>query len=328
MREHGFRHRAARLDPDELARATVRADTLRRAWGFARPYTGPLAFYLGTIAVLAVVAVLPPLVFKRLIDVAIPRRDMSLVNLLVATAVGLALAETALRLCNRWLAARIGEGIIFDLRTALFGHVQRMPTFFARAQTGALMSRLSSDVVGAQGTVTTLAAITSNLLLVAATLVAMVLLSWQVTVFALLILPGIVAVDRRLSPRLVALSRNRMQLSGDMGAAMTERFNVSGALLVKLFGRPETELGQFAERARAVRDNAVRQALTSRFYYGILATMGTLGTAGVYWVGSRAVINGSLQIGGLTALAAYVARLYSPLADLSGAQVELLTALV
>jgi len=325
VREHGGRVRAARLSPEELANRR----TLGRAWGLARPYRRLIALHLATIAVLTVVAVLPPLVFKRLIDDALPRRDLGLVNLLVAFAVGLALAETSLRFVQRWLSVRIGEGLILDMRTALFDHVQRMPMgFFTRVQTGAVLTRLSSDVVGAQGTVTTLTTVASNVLLVTATLVAMLLLSWKVTLFALLVLPAIVVVDRVLSSRLVAIQRRRMQLDSDLGATMAERFNVAGAQLVKLFGRRDEELATFRGRAAAVRDGAVRQATMTRLYNGILVLTGALGTAGVYWVGSRAVISGSLKVGGLTALAAYVARLYSPLTDLSGARVDLLTALV
>ena len=320
---------AAKLTPDEAADTRIDRSTLRRAWRFARPYRRLLIGYLGTIAATAVVAVLPPLVFKALIDDAIPSRSLAQVNVLVALAVGLALGETALRLLNRWFGARIGEGLIYDLRMALYDHVQRMPlAFFTRTQTGSLMSRMSSDVIGAQGTVNTLATVTSNLFLLSATLIAMVALNWQVTLFALFILPAIVVLDRKVSPRMVQLSRTRMQLNGEMGATMTERFNVSGALLVKLFGRRRAELRAFEERAGAVRDTGVRLALTSRMYYASLTLMGALGTAGVYWVGSRAVIDGSLKIGGLTALAAYVARLYSPLTDLSSARVDLLTALV
>ena len=332
MRERsggGGRHRAARIDPEVLANARINRATLRRAWSFARPYRVPLGVYLLAIVALSFVAVLPPLVIKRLIDSAIPRRDLGMVNTLVAAAVALALAETGLRLVNRWLSARIGQGLILDMRLALFDHIQRMPIgFFTRAQTGAVVSRLTSDVVGAEGTVTTVATVLSNLLLVTATLVAMVTLSWPVTLFAVCVLPVVVAVDRILSTRLVALSRGRMQLNSDMGATMAERFNVAGAMLVKLFGRREHELAEFADRAGAVRDNAVRQAMTSRLYFAILAVTGAVGTAGVYWVGSRAVIAGTLKVGGLTALAAYVARLYSPLTDLSNARVDLLTALV
>jgi ATP-binding cassette subfamily B protein len=282
-----------------------------------------------TMVVTSLVAIGPPLVFKRLIDRAIPRGDLRLVNLLVIAAVALALSETALRLVNRYFSARIGEGLIYDLRTALYDHVQRMPiAFFTRTQTGQLLSRMNNDVVGAQGTVSTLTTVTNDIFLLAATVSTMVFLSWKVTLFALLIVPGILAVDRTLSPKMVGLSRQRMQLNGEMGATMQERFNVSGALLVKLFGRRESEVREFSVRAGAVRDSGITLAMTSRIYYASLTLMGALGTAGVYWVGSRGVIDHTIPIGSLVALAAYVARLYSPLTDLASARVDLLTALV
>lgn len=327
--ELGGRPRGLKLTAQEARDAHIDRATLSRAWHFARPYRRMIVAFLGTMAASSLVAIAPPLVFKRLIDTAIPSRDLGLVNLLVFAAVGLALAETVLRLWNRYLSSRIGEGLIFDLRTTLYDHVQRLPiAFFTRTQTGQLMSRMSHDVVGAQGTVTTLASVTSNVFLLVATVTAMVFLSWQVTLLALLVVPAIVAVDRLLSPRMVGLSRKKMQFNGDMGATMTERFNVSGALLVKLFGRRDHEIREFADKAAAVRDAGVTLAMTSRIYYAGLTLMGALGTAGVYWIGSRSVIDGRLGIGGLVALAAYVARLYSPLKDLAGARIELLTALV
>ena len=321
--------RGTKLTAEEARNASIDRATLGRAWRFAKPYHRMIVAFLVTMAGSSLVAIGPPLVFKRLIDTGIPERDYRLINLLVLAAVGLALSETALRLGNRFLSSRIGEGLIYDMRTALYDHVQRMPiAFFTRTQTGQLMSRLNTDVVGAQGTVSTLATVTSNVFLLTATVSAMSFLNWRVTACALLVVPGIVAVDRLLSPRMVSMSRERMQLNGAMGATMTERFNVSGALLVKLFGRRRHEVEQFSDKARAVRDTGIRLAMTSRLYYASLTLMGALGTAGVYWVGSRAVIGGTLEIGGLVALAAYVARLYSPLTDLAGARVELLTALV
>jgi ATP-binding cassette, subfamily B, bacterial len=323
------RGRGTKLTREEAREARIDKTTLRRAWRFARPYQRMIVAFLATMAATSLVAIGPPLVFKRLIDTAIPDEDFGLINVLVFVAVGLALGETVLRLANRYLSSRIGEGLIYDMRTALYDHVQRMPiAFFTRTQTGQLMSRLNNDVVGAQGTVSTLATVTSNVFLLASVVSAMLFLNWQVTLFALLVVPGVLAVDRVLSPRMVGLSRQRMQLNGDMGATMTERFNVSGALLVKLFGRRQHEVTEFSGKAAAVRDAGIRLAMTSRLYYASLTLMGALGTAGVYWVGSRAVIDGSLKIGGLVALAAYVARLYSPLTDLAGARVELLTALV
>jgi ATP-binding cassette subfamily B protein len=325
----GGRPRGTKLTAEEARNARIDRSTRGRAWRFAKAYQRMILVFLATMAGTSLVAIGPPLVFKRLIDTAIPRRDFGLINTLVVIAVALALGETMLRLANRFLSARIGEGLIYDMRTALFDHVQRMPlAFFTRTQTGQLMSRLNTDVVGAQGTVTTLATVTSNIFLLASVVSAMVFLNWKVTLFALLVVPGVLAVDRILSPRMVSLSRDRMQLNGEMGATMTERFNVSGALLVKLFGRRQHEVDEFGNRARDVRDAGITLAMTSRLYYASLTLMGALGTAGVYWVGSRAVIDGSLKLGGLVALSAYVARLYSPLTDLAGARVDLLTALV
>jgi ATP-binding cassette subfamily B protein len=326
---HPMRPAGRKLLGDELEQARVNPATVKRAWGFARPYRKQLTLYLATIIGSSLIAIGPALVFKRLIDGAIPSRKLAEVNVLFAVAVGLALGETGLRLLNRYFGARIGEGLIFDMRVALYDHVQRMPIgFFTRTQTGNLLSRMSTDVVGAQATITTLATVTSDIFLLATVLVAMFTLSWQVTLATLMILPLIVVLDRRLSPRMVGLSRVRMQLNGEMGATMQERFNVSGAMLVKLFGRRRDDVQVFSERAADVRDSGIQLAMTSRLYYASLTLMGALGTAAVYWLGGRAVINGSLKVGALVALAALVSRLYSPLTDLSSARVDLLTALV
>src|SRR6266851_1295188 len=300
-----FRHRLG-LDPEELARAAIDPGTLRRAWGFARRYRARMLLYLATIIAAALIGIVPPLIFKELIDRAIPNRDVGLVDLLFAAAVGLALFQTGLGLVNRWYASAIGEGLIFDLRVELFEHVQRQPVaFFTRTQTGALLSRLSNDVVGAQQTVSTLASVISDVFTLAFTLAAMVAFSWQVTLLSLVVVPGIVLLDRRLGRRLAALSRQRMTLNADMTTTMTERFNVAGAMLVKLFGRPRAEAREFASRAGQVRDSGIQLAVTGRIYYGSLALLGALGTAAVYWLGGRAVIRGGLTIGALTALAAH-----------------------
>ncbi|HEX2040222.1 MAG TPA: ABC transporter ATP-binding protein [Acidimicrobiales bacterium] len=301
----------------------------RRAWQFLRPYRRMLLLYLACIVLLSVLGVLPPLIFKQLIDEAIPNRDVGAVNLLAAGAVGLALVTTGISLLNRWFGARIGEGLIFDLRVALYRHVQGMPVaFFTRTQTGALMSRLSTDVIGAQNTVGTVATVTSDSLQLVTTLVAMVVLSWQVTALALGVLPFFLLLDRRLGRRLKYLARRRMQENAGMSAMMTERFNVAGALLVKLFGRPEQESAEFSARAAEVRDSGVLQALTGRILFAALGLIGAVGTAGVYWLGARSVIDGGLQLGTVVALAAYVQRLYQPLTDLAGARVDVLTAMV
>jgi ATP-binding cassette subfamily B protein len=319
------------LDPEALKNAKVTRTTLGRIWGFARAYRGHLVAYLVTIVLAALVGTLPPLVFKALIDNALPpgHHDPGLVNWLFLTAVALAVAITGLNLVNRWLASRIGEGLIYDLRVALYDHVQRMPiAFFTRTQTGSLMSRLSNDVLGAQQTVGTTASVTSDLFTLLFTLGVMLALSWKVTLLSLLVIPSFVLLDRCLAPRLAALSRRRMAINADMSSTLTERFGVSGALLVKLFGRPAVEAEEFSSRAARVRDSGIELAVMSRVYYGTLALGGALGTAAVYWLGGHAVIDGSIQIGTLTALVAYVARLYSPLTDLASARIGLLTALV
>jgi ATP-binding cassette, subfamily B, bacterial len=323
--------RSGRLDPEELKNAKVDRATVGRVWGFARAYRGRLIAYLGTIVLAALVGTLPPLVFKALIDNALRpgHRDPGLVNWLFLAAVALAVVITGLNLVNRWLGSRIGEGLIYDLRIALYDHVQRMPiAFFTRTQTGSLMSRLSNDVLGAQQTVGTTASATSDLFTLVFTLTAMLALSWKVTLLSLVVIPSFVLLDRRLARRLTALSRRRMAINADMASTMTERFGVSGALLVKLFGRPAAEAKEFSSRAAKVRDSGVELAVVSRVYYGTLALGGALGTAAVYWFGGHAVIEGSIEIGTLTALVAYVTRLYSPLTDLASARVDLLTALV
>ncbi|MEY2398415.1 MAG: hypothetical protein QOJ00_1589 [Actinomycetota bacterium] len=309
--------------------AKVDRATLKRAWSFAKPYRTMLVLYLVTITVTSFVAIASPFIFKRLIDSAIPNKNIGQVNLLFGLAVAAALGETALRSVTRWFGARIGEGLIFDLRMAMFTRGQELPlAFFTRTQTGALLNRMSSDVVGAQATVGTIATVWSDVWLLITVLLAMVSQSVAVTLASLMIMPLLVVIDKTLSPRIVTLNRQRMQLQGTMSGTLAERFNVSGALLVKLFGRGRSERDMFAETAGAVRDTGFSLAMASRLYYAALTFVGALGTAAVYWFGARAVIHGSLSIGALVALSLLVSRLYSPLTDLASARVDLLGSLV
>jgi ATP-binding cassette subfamily B protein len=318
-----------RPDPADLAGATLNRATIRRAWAFARPYRGKLIGYFVTIAATAAIGVAPPLIFRALIDQAIPHKDERLVVSLFLAAIGLAVGQTVLSLVNRWYASYIGEGLICDLRTDLYEHVQRMPVdFFTRTQTGSLLSRMSNDVLGAQQTVGTLATVLSDVLGLLTILAAMLYLSWQVTLASLLVVPAFLVLDRKLGRRLVGISRRRMVINADMSTTMTERFNVSGAMLVKLFGRPQRETQEFSARAGAVRDSGVELAVAGRIYYGTLALVGSLGVAAVYLLGGRAVIHGSLTIGSLTAMSLYVQQLYSPLTDLASSRIDLLTALL
>ena len=247
MQRHGRLHSA------EVKDAKIDLATLRRAWGFARAYRGQLIAHLGTIVLAALVGTLPPLVFKVLIDNALPpgHRDPGLVNWLVAAAVALAVAITGLNLVNRWLGSRIGEGLIYDLRVTLYNHVQRMPiAFFTRAQTGSLMSRLSSDVLGAQQTVGTAASATSDVFTLAFTLTAMLALSWKATLLSLVVIPGFVLLDRRLARRLAALSRRRMALNADMSSTMTERLGVAGALAGQAVRPPRRRVEEHSPTGR------------------------------------------------------------------------------
>jgi ATP-binding cassette subfamily B protein len=316
-----------------LRAANVTKGTLARIWRFLLPHRGRLTAYLGAIMAGAAIGSVPPLVVKALVDTINSPHTVNerlfQVSLLAAAMVGLALATTALSLLNRWLGSVIGEGIIYDLRTRLYDHVQRMPVaFFTRTQTGSLMSRLTTDVLDAQNAVGTAASVVSDVMTLVFVLVPMFVLSPLITGVALLVLPPFLLVDRVMARRISRLSRHRMQLNADMSANMTERFNVSGALLVKLFGRPDAEADEFSSRAGRVRDSGIRLALLSRYLFASLSLVGAVGTAAVYWLGGREAVLGHIGVGTVVALAAYVTKLYSPLTDLASAQTDVLGAIV
>jgi ATP-binding cassette subfamily B protein len=316
-------------DLAELRAANVTKGTMRRIGRFLSPYRWKLLVYLLVIAGTAVIGSVPPLLVRNLIDHAIPSHSLSQVDVLAAALVGVALATTALSLLSRWFGAVIGEGIIYDLRVKLYDHVQRMPVaFFTRTQTGSLMSRLTSDVLDAQNAVGTAASVVSDLMTLGATLLPMFILSPGITGLALLVLPPFVVLDRVMARRISRLSRHQMQLNADMSSNMTERFNVAGALLVKLFGRPDAESKEFSRRAGGVRDAGIRLALLGRYLFGALSLVGAVGTAAVYWLGGRQAVMGHMAVGTVVALAAYVTRLYSPLTDLASSQVDVLGAIV
>jgi ATP-binding cassette subfamily B protein len=249
---------------------------------------------------------------------------------LALLALGLALADAAFNIVQRWLAARIGEGLIFDLRSALFDHVQHMPlAFFTRTQTGALISRMNNDVMGAQQAFTgTMGSVVQNAFNVIVTLAIMIGLEWRLTLLALIVVPAFLIPAKRVGRKMQHLTKQSFGLDAQMNAMMTERFNVSGALLVKLFGRPRRESAEFSEKAGRVRDIGVKTAFYGRVFFAVLGLLGAVGTVLIYWLGTRLVIEGALTVGTLTALAVYVARIYSPLTLLTNAQVDVMTALV
>jgi ATP-binding cassette subfamily B protein len=304
--------------------------TLRRIAGFARPYRVKIILFVILILVGAVLGALSPLIYREIIDVGIKDDNTALVIQLGLLLALLAVLGAANSLVQRWFSSRIGEGLIFDLRTAVFDHVQLQPVaFFTRTQTGSLVTRLNSDVIGAQQAFTsTLSNVVGNLATLIATLVAMLFLSWQITLLALVLLPLFLLPARSLGPKLSAITRERYQLDAAMGQTMTERFNVSGALLVKLFGRPQDESATFALRAGRVRDIGVTTSMYSMVVLTALTIVAGLATALVYGLGGVLVIRGGLQIGTLVALTAYLNRLYGPLTSLSNVQVDVMTTLV
>ena len=325
---HATFRRAAKneLEPEtKVDRALV-----RRVWGFARPYRRRLVLFLVTVTFGALLALAPPLLFKQIIDEAIPDHDRGLVTTLAVVALVLALVSTALDVAQRYWSAIVGEGLIFDLRAALYDHVQRMPlAFFTRTQTGALISRMNNDVIGAQRALTgTLGQVVYNLLTVVATVVAMLILDWQLALLALAILPLFIIPAKRVGARLQDITREGMEVNAAMNSTMTERFNVSGAMLVKLFGRADTERAEFGAKAGRVRDIGVRSAMYSRFFFAALGLVAAVGAALVYWVGAQQVISGTIALGTLVAMAAYVTRVYGPLTNLTNARVDVLLAFV
>jgi len=309
---------------------TLSAGTSRRVWGCARGYRNMLAAFVVTVAGGTFLGLLPPLAIRQIFDVAIADGNGGYLNALFAALVAAAAGEALLSLLGRRLSAGIGEGLIFDLRCQLFDHVQHMPVaFFTNTQTGTLVSRLNNDVIGAQRAFTgTLGTVVGNVITLIGTLIAMILLEWRLTLLAVAILPVFVLPARRVGRCLQAITREGMNLNASMNNTMTERFNVAGALLVKLFGRHGDEVATFSKRAGRVRDIGVRSAMYSQVFLAALTLVGAVGTAIVYWLGGHLAIDGALSVGTLVALGLYTVRIYLPLASLSNARVDVMTAFV
>ena len=313
-----------------IAEQKLHGDTVRRVFGFARPHRRPIGFFLGLTVVDAALVVVTPLLVKNIVDDGILKQDSRLVVLLALAVAGVAVLDAGLALAMGWLSSRIGEGLIFDLRTSVFAHVQRMSlAFFTRTQTGALVSRLNNDVIGAQRAFTsTLSSTVSNMISVVMVGVVMLALSWQVTVLCLLTFPILLLASRWVGNRLVGLTREQMQGNADLGNSMTERFNVGGAMLLKLFGRRDEEDAHFAAKAGLVRDLGVRIAVITRVFGATLMLIPALATALVYGVGGLLAIQGTLTVGTLLALATLLLRLLGPLQGLSNVRIDVMTALV
>jgi ATP-binding cassette subfamily B protein len=322
---HGFGRDAKELKGKRVERAL-----LRRVLGLTRPYRGKLIGFVVAVIGASVVSAIPPLILRALLDTAVPDKDRQLVGALAIAAVLLAVVNAALQLVQRYYSAKIGEGLIFDMRTKLFDHIQHQPlSFFTRTQTGALMSRMNNDVVGAQQAVTnTLGTVFSNVIAVVVTIAFMLALEWRLTILTLIVLPFFIIPAKRMGPRLQRLTRESMQLNASMNNTIAERFNVGGALVVKLFGKQHTEAVTFSDRAGRVRDIGVETAMYSRVLFAALGLVAAIGTAIVYFVGGNLAISGTIGVGTIAAFAVYVSQIYQPLTQLANARVDVLTALV
>ncbi|WP_310726087.1 ABC transporter ATP-binding protein [Streptomyces sp. N2A] len=304
--------------------------TLRRIAAFARPHRRHLVWFLVLSTVTAMLAVATPLLAGRVVDAIVGGDSSALVVGLSGLIALIAVAEAGLGLLTRWLSASIGEGLILDLRTTVYDHVQRMPiAFFTRTRTGALVSRLNNDVIGAQRAFSdTLSGVVSNIVTLLLTLGVMLSLSWQITLIALVLLPVFVLPARRVGRRLAALRREGADHNAAMGTQMTERFSAPGATLVKLMGRPARESAEFAVRARRVRDIGVRSAMVQTYFVTALTLVSALALAVVYGLGGFLALRGQLEAGAIVSLALLLTRLYAPLTALSGAHIEVMSALV
>ncbi len=318
--------RGGKADKD----ATVPKGTTRRILTFVAPYKRPLAVFLVLVVIDAIVSAANPLIYREIINRGILGHDAGLIVALALLVAGISIADAGLSLVERFISARVGEGLIYDMRTRVFDHVQRMPlAFFTRTQTGALVSRLNNDVTGAQEAFTdVLSSVIGNLISVGIVLVIMFVLSWELTLVALALLPVFMLPARWLGRRLQAITRERYELTAEMNNGMVERFNVAGALLVKLFGHPEAESAAFSDKAARVRDIDVVQAIYGRFFFVALLLTAALATALVYGWGGVLAVHGALDVGTVVALVAYLNRLYGPLTALSNINVDLMTALV
>lgn len=317
-------------DGHDVKGAKVQRGSLRRAWVFAAPYKKHIAAFLMAILLSALIALAPPLLFRGILDHAIPDQNRGLITTLASVLVLAALIDALLAIVQRWYSSTIGEGLIYDLRVALFDKVQRMPiAFFTRTQTGALISRLNNDVIGAQTAVTsTLGSVVSNVVVLITTLGAMLALEWRLTLLSLVVLPLFILPAKRVGLKLGVIARRQMELNAEMNTQMSERFNVSGAMLVKLFGRKEREVANFSARAAGVRDTGIRSAIYGRVFFVALGLVGALGAAAIYGVGAHQVVSGDISAGTLVAMAAFVQRIYQPLTGLTNARIEVITAFV
>ena len=308
----------------------LKAGTIRRIGSFAKPYKWQIIFFLLTVVIDAVLVIATPLLLRQLIDKGVIPRNGALVTRLAIYVGLLAVADSLMSVVGRWFSSRIGEGLIYDLRSLIFAHVQRQSiAFFTRSQTGALISRINSDVIGAQQAFTsTLSGVVSNVVSLVLVLITMLVLSWQITIVSLVLLPLFLLPTKWVGKKLQGLTRQSFQLNAEMSSTMTERFNVSGALLVALYGEPKREHQYFAAKARRVADIGISIALLNRLFFVALTSVAAVATAFAYGIGGHLAISGGVTVGTLLAITALLSRLYGPLTALSNVRIDVMTALV
>ena len=308
----------------------LKPGTVKRIFSFARPYRTNIIIYLATVVVDAALVVATPLLLKRLIDDGVIPKDASVVTNLAILVGLIAIADAAFNMLGRYFSSRIGEGLIYDLRSLVFSHVQKQSiAFFTRTQTGALISRINSDVIGAQQAFTaTLSGVVSNVVSLFLVTITMLILSWQITIFSLLLLPVFLIPTKWVGRRLQSLTRESFGVNAEMSSTMTERFNVSGAMLVALYGEPAREREYFRSRARRVADIGIKMAMLNRLFFIALTSVAAIATAFAYGIGGHLAIQGGVTVGTLLAITALLARLYGPLTALSNVRIDVMTSLV
>ncbi|NCV82507.1 MAG: ABC transporter ATP-binding protein [Actinobacteria bacterium] len=322
-------HRSMTADPS-VKQQKLKAGTVKRIFTFAKPYRLSIWIFLFTVVVDAALIVATPLLLRQLIDKGVIPKDGALVTRLAIYVGLLAVADAAMSMLGRYFSSRIGEGLIYDLRSLVFGHVQRQSiAFFTRTQTGALISRINSDVMGAQQAFTaTLSGLVSNVVSLVLVGLTMLILSWQITIFSLLLLPVFLIPTKWVGRKLQELTRDSFNTNAEMSSTMTERFNVSGAMLVALYGEPSREREYFRSRARKVADIGIKMAMLNRLFFIALTSVAAIATAFAYGIGGHLAINGGVTVGTLLAVTALLARLYGPLTALSNVRIDVMTSLV
>jgi ATP-binding cassette subfamily B protein len=322
-------HRSMTADPS-VKEQKLKPGTVKRIFKFALPYRTNIIIFLATVVVDAALVVATPLLLKRLIDDGVIPKDGAVVTNLAIIVGALAVADAGFNMLGRYFSSRIGEGLIYDLRSLVFAHVQKQSiAFFTRTQTGALISRINSDVIGAQQAFTaTLSGVVSNVVSLVLVGVTMMILSWQITIFSLVLLPLFLIPTKWVGRKLQALTRESFNVNAEMSSTMTERFNVSGAMLVALYGEPDREREYFRSRARRVADIGVKMAMLNRLFFIALTSVAAVATAFAYGIGGHLAINGGVTVGTLLAITALLARLYGPLTALSNVRIDVMTSLV